>query len=1022
MKQDEARAAADALPSRLLACASALEATAVVASDASHAWVASVLPAQHQLEALCDPEADPPAQDARADAASDTAPLTDPVLVVSAAAQFVAASPAFVDAACARNAGPAQLLGGALRVLACEQLRGWPGSMAVAGELLSALQSEASVVAEHRMRARLLERSAELLRRAAPASSRTAASVDQLLATRALLEPTTATELAGRFYDYRVDAAAAIRAATVAPSAAATAAAAAAAALTDLCHILYTSHPRRLAMFSLASAAPPEGAEARAAQLASSRLLSGCTTPFDVLDLYSRMVAHGADADAEAQRQGQGQEGRPADPPPLPPLPPLLSAASLAQLLSGGGGGSTAGAGATAEGHARLRAAVRISVEAVLRSASEHAALPQLLALLAEAAAAAGLEGGAEGAAAGQEAERDPEWLALLRHSLYCALDDALASAAASSPLSPLLQEYLAAAAAPPSRGAPGKPAAEALPVLSWRGGSEPSALPSWRAVPPAMRGIADTLGLAIVTAERQYSLAAAATKPAPRPAAANAAHAAADAAAAAADAAEAQRAAQTFGLGCVAPLVGLLEDAVAPHLTAPHLAHSTHTQPLAEPQAAAGAAPDGGTAVLLAAWVACISLSQQLLRTAVLASGSRSTLANDVAAARRALGAIGASALDAWARSLAAACSTEAASPPVDEGSPSPGEAGATSERLGWRAVALAGATVAPLPLPQRPSDTCAARVWSLLRALRSSAAAPLHPAMLRAVASHAQSAIALAMEAPVACACAGNSADRLMQLALDLGFLEAALGSAAPAGSPAAAPAAPSLASRRQAVSAKLRSLDPIAHAVAERPLAAAAAAAAASLGTLLAPLSAAAEPPPAAGRLHASAPPAAAAAAAPSAPSLLELPPPCARFAYLPVQTPPLHGRAAALGGGAAAGGGVPGTPSATAGRHEREATDEATASDRVSSVLSRVGGIVGGAISDRVSASVSSGSLASGLGLREGLGGRMLASARESAQGLSAKGLAAKGLSKESALESVSRLGDRLGLSAMIEKKQ
>ena len=255
--------------------------------------------------------------------------------------------------------------------------------------------------------------------------------------------------------------------------------------------------------------------------------------------------------------------------------------------------------------------------------------------------------------------------------------------------------------------------------------------------------------------------------------------------------------------------------------------------------------------------------------------------------------------------------------------------------------AAAAAAAPRPTIPLPHRPSDLLVRRVTWLLTGLHEAAAVALHPAALATLAQEARRAFAHEMQPVVAAALATSAAalpDSAMQLMFDLRYLDAALSAVhAPAAGGAARPGddeagGPTLRSLERSLVKLSEQIDLVAHRVADKPLQRAVQASLTSLGTLASPIRGAPLAPPTAMASMADA----------AERGIFRLPaPPCPRFSYLPVKTPPLHATPHA-GGGATA---TAGHASAALPRGA-DADGQANAS-AVSGMLARVGGVLSSA---------------------------------------------------------------------------
>ena len=232
---------------------------------------------------------------------------------------------------------------------------------------------------------------------------------------------------------------------------------------------------------------------------------------------------------------------------------------------------------------------------------------------------------------------------------------------------------------------------------------------------------------------------------------------------------------------------------------------------------------------------------------------------------------------------------------------------------RQHWQAMPLdstcgAGATI---PLPQRSSDACVLRIGALLSASCYAAAAVAQPIALATVASHARAAFAAVLEPLVAAEAArvlqpdasqrnGDARpltelpESAIQLLFDLSFLEAVL----PAGEESACGSTleaqpPTLVSLVDHMASVSHRIDPIAHTLVDKSLSRAVGRSVSALATMLLPLGNAATPIAAssgAGSLTKMGHPEA--TAEPQA--LMKLPAACARYRYLPVQTPTLRSK--------------------------------------------------------------------------------------------------------------------------------
>ena len=232
---------------------------------------------------------------------------------------------------------------------------------------------------------------------------------------------------------------------------------------------------------------------------------------------------------------------------------------------------------------------------------------------------------------------------------------------------------------------------------------------------------------------------------------------------------------------------------------------------------------------------------------------------------------------------------------------------------RQHWQAMPLdstsgAGATI---PLPQRSSDACVLRIGALLSASCYAAAAVAQPIALATVASHARAAFAAVLE-PLVAAEAGrvfqpDESQRMgdarpltelpesaIQLLFDLSFLETVL----PAGEESACGSTldaqyPTLVSLVGQMASVSHRIDPIAHTLVDKSLSRAVGRSVSALATMLLPLGNAATPiatSSGAGSLTKMGHPEA--MAEPQA--LMKLPAACARYRYLPVQTPTLRSK--------------------------------------------------------------------------------------------------------------------------------
>lgn len=345
-----------------------------------------------------------------------------------------------------------------------------------------------------------------------------------------------------------------------------------------------------------------------------------------------------------------------------------------------------------------------------------------------------------------------------------------------------------------------------------------------------------------------------------------------------------------------------------------------------------------------LAVWHACKALAQQLPRVCFLAMCSpasakeldmlglatsaagtsepgneRGVSANDALVLPdeakelcERLQAVAGRALQAWARLLSRRCIRTAAVPSSAAATAATVTAQITEvtkepPRIHWRAVPLesgAASSGAAIALPQRPTDLTVGRVWLLLKELRLASAVPLHPTALAVFAQEAKVAIAeefssrAVKKVAAACEAASEIPDSLMQLLFDLRYLEHALGASQqplPSSSfsatatfvaSATGTSEPSLASLRADLAKLAKRIDPIAHTLAEKPLGHAVNASLSTLATLLHPLASVNEQPLA--KTHAQI------SSGDGNGGIFRLPPSCARFSPLPIQTPSLHAK--------------------------------------------------------------------------------------------------------------------------------
>ena len=226
---------------------------------------------------------------------------------------------------------------------------------------------------------------------------------------------------------------------------------------------------------------------------------------------------------------------------------------------------------------------------------------------------------------------------------------------------------------------------------------------------------------------------------------------------------------------------------------------------------------------------------------------------------------------------------------------------------RTHWRAVPLesgAASSGATIALPQRPTDLTVGRVWLLLKELRLASAVPLHPTALAVFAQEAKVAIAedfsnrVVKKVAAACEAASEIPDSLMQLLFDLRYLEHALGaSQQPLPSSTFSATAtlvasvtgtsePSLASLQADLAKLAKRIDPIAQTLADKPLGHAVNASLSTLAALLHPLASVNEQP--LPKTHAQI------SSSDGNGGIFRLPPSCARFSPLPIQTPSLHAK--------------------------------------------------------------------------------------------------------------------------------
>ena len=314
------------------------------------------------------------------------------------------------------------------------------------------------------------------------------------------------------------------------------------------------------------------------------------------------------------------------------------------------------------------------------------------------------------------------------------------------------------------------------------------------------------------------------------------------------------------------------------------------------------------------------------------------------------------------WARGLSRRCVRSLTTTNIDLPTATTTQASRSEPtRIHWHSVPLdKGGGGEGIPLPQRPSDLTVRRVWSILREVRASGAAPLHTFALSILAQEARQALALEITPTVEQttrsidATATALPDSATQLLFDLRYLNAALAAAAEAPNTTTTTTTSDGTTSLDQLEAELSRLskrvDPISHTLADKPLGRAVRSSVESLSTLLNPLSVTSSSTPAtsatAAATSAPPPPQPQQAGSGDGGGMLRLPPPCARFSLLPVQTPPLHSKRL-LGREGASGERPGGSAGSSAAGSDAAKGDAADGEGAGGSIFARVGGVLSSA---------------------------------------------------------------------------